>query len=215
MESFGQGLNMSPAQLKAAQQFNQAVDKAMGVPDYSAASHAATPAETDSALASAQAGAGQQAAELEASQVGAATAADAETALASSTAAETAAAADAATAAAATGGLEAAGAGLGAAGAGAAALGTAVPVLGAGLAVYGLGSQMGWWADGGEVNPGSRGQTGEVDGPGGPKDDEVLAALSDGEYVMPKGVVNYFGIKHLENMRKKGLEYEKQMGIGR
>jgi hypothetical protein len=47
-----------------------------------------------------------------------------------------------------------------------------------------MGKDYGWWADGGGVTPGSSGQTGEVDGPGGPKDDEILAALSD-EFVMP------------------------------
>ena len=70
-----------------------------------------------------------------------------------------------------------------------------------------------WWADGGDVTPGSQQQTGEVDGPGGPKDDEVMAALSDGEFVMPVGAVKYYGIKHLENMRQKGLAHEKQLGI--
>ena len=59
----------------------------------------------------------------------------------------------------------------------------------------------------------SQQQTGEVDGPGGPKDDEVMAALSDGEFVMPVGAVKYYGIKHLENMRQKGLAHEKQLGI--
>jgi hypothetical protein len=72
-----------------------------------------------------------------------------------------------------------------------------------------------WWADGGDVTPGSRDQTGEVDGPGGPKDDEVMAALSDGEFVMPVGAVRYFGIDKMEKMRQKGLEHERSMGISR
>jgi hypothetical protein len=79
--------------------------------------------------------------------------------------------------------------------------------------LYKYGDRHGWWADGGEVEPGAQGQTGEVDGPGGPKDDEVLAALSDGEFVMPVGAVKYFGIDRLEKMRQKGLEHEKSMGI--
>ena len=89
-----------------------------------------------------------------------------------------------------------------------------VPVLPAGLSLYGIGNAAGWWADGGEITPGTHGaRGGEVDGPGGPKDDEVLAALSDGEFVMPVGAVKYFGIDRLEKMRQKGLAHEKQMGI--
>jgi hypothetical protein len=208
LQSFGAGLQQSPAAARAASQANY--DIAKGIVDKQMGASSSV-GEADTALASAQAGAAQDAAALEATQVGATTAADAETALAASQAAEAAAAADAAATAGTVGGLEAAGAG----GALAAGVGTAVPVLGAGLALYGIGNAAGWWADGGEVSPGARGQTGEVDGPGGPKDDEIIAALSDGEYVMPKGVVSYYGIKHMENMRKKGLEYEKQMGIGR
>lgn len=102
----------------------------------------------------------------------------------------------------------------GAAGAGA-ALGAAVPVLGAGLAAYSLGNAMGWWADGGQVTPGSMGiRGGEVSGPGGPKDDLIDAKLSDGEYVMPRGTVLKYGLARLEKMRQDGLQYEKQMGIG-
>jgi hypothetical protein len=214
-QAFGRGLQLSPADARAGQAgyeasakvaAENAVDKAMGTPGYAGAK---TAADSESALASAQVGAGQDAAALEAAQAGATTAADAETALASAQAAEAAAAADAAATAGTVGGLEAAGAGMGAA----AALGTAVPVVGAGLALYGIGNAAGWWADGGEVNPGSQGQTGEVDGPGGPKDDEVMAALSDGEFVMPVGAVKFFGIDRLEKMRQKGLEHEKQLGI--
>lgn len=194
-EAFGRGLQMSPSQASAeAARYEQsrihaqaAVDKAMGPMG----------PPTEEAMALEQAAAATPAAELgtEAIMAGAGQAVAADTAaMAAPVALETAGAASA--------GLT-----------GAAALGTAVPVLGAGLALYGIGNAAGWWADGGEVTPGSNGQTGEVDGPGGPKDDEVLAALSDGEFVMPKGVVNFYGIKHLENMRKKGLEYEKQMGI--
>lgn len=94
-------------------------------------------------------------------------------------------------------------------------LGAAVPVIGAGVAAYGLGSALGWWADGGKVTPGAVQRTGEVDGPGGPKDDLIPAMLSDGEYVMPVGAVKFFGLDRLEKMRQKGLDYEKQLGIGR
>jgi hypothetical protein len=211
--AFGQGMQMSPGQARAAadaynasakQMAEQAVDKELGA--------GSTPGAADTSLASGQVGAAQNAAALEATQTGATTAADAESALAASQAAEAAAATDTAATAALAGGTEAAGAGL----AGAAALGTAVPVLGAGLALYGIGNAAGWWADGGEITPGSHGAGGgTVDGPGGPKDDEVLAALSDGEFVMPVGAVKFFGIDRLEKMRQKGLEHEKSMGISR
>ena len=132
-------------------------------------------------------------------------------------AAAEAAAADAAAAAAAetgaTVGAEAlAGSALGTVGT---AIGTAVPIIGAGLAAYTLGNSMGWWADGGQVTPGAAGQTGEVDGPGGPKDDLIPAMLSDGEFVMPVGAVKKFGLDKLEKMRADGLEFEKKLGIGR
>jgi hypothetical protein len=63
------------------------------------------------------------------------------------------------------------------------------------------------------VTPGAQQQTGEVAGPGGPKDDEINAMLSDGEFVMPVGAVKFFGLDRMEKMRQKGLEYEKQLGI--
>jgi len=95
------------------------------------------------------------------------------------------------------------------------ALGSAIPIIGWGAAAYGLGNALGWWADGGEVTPYSHGaRGGEVDGPGGPKSDDVPAMLSDGEFVMPVGAVKYFGLDRLEKMRQKGLEFEKTLGIG-
>lgn len=97
--------------------------------------------------------------------------------------------------------------------------GTAIPVLGAGLAIYGIGSELDWWADGGPVpkmRPGSMGaKGGEVDGPGGPKDDLIPAMLSDGEFVLPVGTVKKYGLAKLEKMRQEGLDFEKQLGIGR
>lgn len=92
-------------------------------------------------------------------------------------------------------------------------LGTAIPVIGGGLALYSIGNAAGWWADGGEVEPGAVGQTGDVSGPGGPKDDMIPAMLSDGEFVMPVGAVKKFGLDKLEKMRQAGLEFEKQLGI--
>jgi hypothetical protein len=40
-----------------------------------------------------------------------------------------------------------------------------------------------------------------------------MAALSDGEFVMPVGAVKFYGIDRLEKMRQKGLAHEKQLGI--
>lgn len=94
-------------------------------------------------------------------------------------------------------------------------IGAAMPWVAGGLAVYGIGSAAGWWADGGKVEPQSVGETGEVDGPGGPKDDLIPAYLSDGEFVMPVGVVKKYGLARLEKMRQEGLEFEQQLGIGR
>lgn len=70
-------------------------------------------------------------------------------------------------------------------------------------------------ANGGQVTPFSRGaKGGEVDGPGGPKDDQVPAMLSDGEFVLPVGTVKKYGLAKLEKMRQEGLEFERQLGIG-
>lgn len=135
-------------------------------------------------------------------------------------AAEQAAAAAAAEAAAATAATTAGTAAAGSAAAGATAgatAGSVVPGIGTliGAGVGALGAYMLSRKDGGSVTPGSVGQTGEIDGPGGPKDDLIPAMLSDGEYVMPIGAVKYYGLDRLEKMRQKGLEFEKQMGIGK
>lgn len=138
--------------------------------------------------------------------------------------ASTAAAAEGATAAGALG-AEAAGAGLASGAAGAsAALGTAIPVLGLGMLAAGLLSRK----DGGSVprtasRPGigrkqvaGRAQNskgGKVTGPGGPKDDMVMARLSPGEYVLPVGAVKKYGLDRLEKMRQEGLEFERQRNI--
>lgn len=67
-----------------------------------------------------------------------------------------------------------------------------------------------------KVRPGSTTRKGgKVSGPGGPKDDRVPAMLSDGEFVMPVGAVKKYGLDKLEKMRQDGLQFEKQLGIGR
>jgi hypothetical protein len=94
-----------------------------------------------------------------------------------------------------------------------AALGAAMPYLGAAMLA---GSALGLFKDGGKVTPGSTSRRGgEVDGPGGPKDDRVPALLSDGEFVLPVGAVKKFGLDRLEKMRQAGLEFEKQLGIAK
>lgn len=123
---------------------------------------------------------------------------------------------------AAAGAVAAEGAGAAAAGSLAGTLGVvgaAMPWVGGALA---LGSALGLFADGGQVKPkqGIGGKTsrgpvqntkgGKVSGPGGPKDDMVLARLSPGEFVMPVGAVKKFGLDRLEKMRQAGLEFEQQ-----
>lgn len=135
--------------------------------------------------------------------------------------AATAAAAEGATVGA--GAAGAAGAGAGAAGAGAAgagaagalsAIGTALPWVGGALMI---GKALNLFADGGQVGidrmaSGGRAMNpkgGEVSGPGGPKDDMVPAYLSPGEFVMPVGAVQKFGLDRMEKMRQQGLEFER------
>jgi hypothetical protein len=227
--SLGKGLQMSPADARTsaeafkatAKRANDVVNNELGKSTGSelARQPAAPGVETGTLGAPAEAGGadalGTIAAPAEAGGAEALGTAGAEVAgevgaEAGAAAASEAAAAQAAALAAGEG-AALSGAGMGAA----AAVGTAMPWVGAGLALYGIGNAAGWWADGGEVTPGSQDQTGEVDGPGGPKDDAILAALSDGEFVMPVGAVKFFGIDRLEKMRQKGLEHEQQMGIGR
>lgn len=122
-------------------------------------------------------------------------------------------------------GAEAAGATATAMGAGSAigsALGAAMPWVGAAMLI---GSAFDLFADGGEVKShkigGRQGPDGvaenetggKVDGPGGPKEDKVMARLSPEEFVMPVATVKLFGLDRLEKMRQLGLRYEKQLGI--
>jgi hypothetical protein len=47
---------------------------------------------------------------------------------------------------------------------------------------------------------------GPVEGPGGPKDDLINAKLSDGEFVMPSEVVEFYGLDRLHKMMAKAKE---------
>lgn len=145
-------------------------------------------------------------------QLAATTGEEAATVAAESAATDTAAAEAATLAAAETGTEVAATAGAEAAGM---SVGAAIPGINVAVGAYGIGKLAGWWADGGNVTPGAEGQTGDVSGPGGPKDDLIPAMLSNGEFVMPVGVVKMLGLKRLEKMRQDGLAFEKQLGMGR
>lgn len=98
-------------------------------------------------------------------------------------------------------------------------LGAAMPWVGGAMLI---GSALGLFRDGGNVGgvkdarvvdavDGRSG--GYADGPGGPKDDAIPAMLSNGEFVMPAGTVQLYGIEQLEKMRARGLRHEKKMGI--
>jgi hypothetical protein len=91
--------------------------------------------------------------------------------------------------------LEGAAASLG----GGAALGVAMPYVGAALLV---GSALGLFRDGGVVNQQPYMQGGEIDGPGGPKDDLIATEIPEGAFVMPIGVVRKLGRKALEKMNE-------------
>ena len=162
-----------------------------------------------------------------ATEAGTAAAAGAEAAGTAAAGAEAAgaAAAGAEAAGAAAAGAEAAGATASAMGAGSAiggALSAAMPWIGGAMLI---GSMLDLFADGGEVKShkigGQQGADGvaesdtggKVDGPGGPKEDKVLARLSPGEFVMPVATVKMYGLDRLEKMRALGLRHEKQLGI--
>jgi len=233
LEQFGHGLSVGPKQI-AIESARAQIDAAlaanpggsvMGGGTAASAFPSALPGAAPAAAATPVAGMGGGTASLfaPAAAAGETAAGIGTTGLGAAGAADAALAAGATEAVAGTAGA----AGLGGMGAAGAALGAAMPWVGAGLAAYAIGSQAGWWKDGGPVGkqglsrggddgavgPGSVQDTGEVDGPGGPKDDMINAQLSDGEYVFPKGAVMFFGLDKLDKMRQKGLEYEKQMGI--
>lgn len=54
---------------------------------------------------------------------------------------------------------------------------------------------------------------GEVDGPGGPRDDRVPAMLSDGEFVLNEGAVKHFGLAKLKKMNEMGLQNQEARGL--
>jgi hypothetical protein len=82
---------------------------------------------------------------------------------------------------------------------GGAALGAAMPYLGAAMLA---GSALGLFRDGGVVNQQPYMQGGEIDGPGGPKDDLIATEIPEGAFVMPIGVVRKLGRKALEKMNE-------------
>jgi len=82
---------------------------------------------------------------------------------------------------------------------GGAALGAAMPYLGAAMLA---GSALGLFQDGGVVNQRPYMRGGEIDGPGGPKDDLIATEIPEGAFVMPIGVVRKLGRKALEKMNE-------------
>jgi hypothetical protein len=82
---------------------------------------------------------------------------------------------------------------------GGAALGAAMPYLGAAMLA---GSALGLFKDGGVVNQRPYMRGGEIDGPGGPKDDLIATEIPEGAFVMPIGVVKKLGRKALEKMNE-------------
>jgi hypothetical protein len=82
---------------------------------------------------------------------------------------------------------------------GGAALGAAMPYLGAAMLA---GSALGLFKDGGVVNQRPYMTGGEIDGPGGPKDDLIATEIPEGAFVMPIGVVRKLGRKALEKMNE-------------
>ena len=54
---------------------------------------------------------------------------------------------------------------------------------------------------------------GQVEGPGGPRDDKVPAMLSDGEFVLNEGAVKHFGLAKLQKMNEVGLKNQQDRGL--
>ena len=80
-----------------------------------------------------------------------------------------------------------------------AALGAAMPWIGGAMLV---GSALGLFKEGGVVNQQPYMRGGEIDGPGGPKDDLIATEIPEGAFVMPIGVVRKLGRKALEKMNE-------------
>jgi len=74
-----------------------------------------------------------------------------------------------------------------------------MPYVGAAMLV---GSALGLFRDGGVVNQRPYMSGGEIDGPGGPKDDLIATEIPEGAFVMPIGVVRKLGRKALEKMNE-------------
>jgi hypothetical protein len=69
------------------------------------------------------------------------------------------------------------------------------------------GGMPGMFKDGGEVRALPRyANGGEVDGPGGPRDDAIPARLSDGEYIVPADVVSRKGTEFFDKLVTKTQE---------
>ncbi len=201
MQSFGTGLRLGDKAQPAIEAFKSAA------PEAAKAAEATTAAVPTAAAPAAAAPAAEAGLAAGATEAGAATAGAAEAGLA-------AGAAEAGTAAAGGAAAEL-GVTAGALGAGS-AVAAALPWVGGALLI---GSALGMFKDGGSVNKkrlavADHTKGGPVSGPGGPKDDQVPALLSNNEYVMPVGTVKLYGKDTLERMRQEGLAYEKQIGIG-
>lgn len=58
-----------------------------------------------------------------------------------------------------------------------------------------------------------RADGGPIEGPGGPRDDKILIAASDGEFVLNEGAVKHFGLAKLHKMNEIGLQNQKSRGL--
>lgn len=70
-------------------------------------------------------------------------------------------------------------------------------------------------AAGGYFGMPKRADGGPVEGPGGPRDDRVLIAASDGEFVMNEGAVKEYGLAKLKKMNEVGLRNQQARGLMR
>lgn len=80
----------------------------------------------------------------------------------------------------------------------------------------GLGSSNGFMNDAGGMEVARSlgfANGGEIEGPGGPRDDRVPALLSDGEFVLNEGAVKHFGLAKLNKMNEVGLKNQEARGL--
>lgn len=54
---------------------------------------------------------------------------------------------------------------------------------------------------------------GPIEGPGGPRDDNIMIRASDGEFVLNEGAVKHFGLAKLNKMNEIGLQNQKARGL--